>query len=215
MSEDVKQRATPEVMAQLEEMLYKVAGEDVEGLLVGEVEYDRSWIAHDGVGAFFTLIRGLHRLEAICKTKPKEGDRYDIFQHVLESPPNSGALDAMRDIRRYLLNVEAELTRRGHKLPRQRHNIIAGENKKKLDMKEWNKIEYPKADYLEGLTTAKLTPLSPAEIMAAVFCVRCLGVGWVKSTTVENVESTPSSEIIKCTACSGTGSGNAGSGSKK
>ncbi len=106
----------------LEAALTKVAQQDIEGILVAEDEYDRSWCRRGGQGAFFTLARALDRLPVLVARQPKAGDRYDIFQHCIESD-GTGVLDSVRDLRRYLLLVESELVRRGHKLPLQRHNV--------------------------------------------------------------------------------------------
>lgn len=107
----------------LEASLKKVAQSDVEGILVGEEEYDRSWMKDGGVGAWFTMKRCLDRLPVLVSRKPSDsGDRFDIFQHVLADKAGTGVLDSVRDMRRYCMLVEAELVRQGHNLPPQRHN---------------------------------------------------------------------------------------------
>lgn len=110
------------VYKDLREALRFVAKQDVNGCLRGETEYERSWMKRGGVGAFFTLVRSMDRLDSLCSRQPEGGDRYDIFLHCLQSDGDTGVLNAVRDLRRYLLLVEAELVRQGHELPLQRHN---------------------------------------------------------------------------------------------
>jgi len=108
---------------QLLAALQKVAAQDVEGCFNGEQEYNRSWLKRGPVGAYFTVVRPLDRLDTLCNRSASNGVSFDIFQHVLDSPDgDTGALNAVRDLRRYLLLVEAELVRRGFDLPLQRHN---------------------------------------------------------------------------------------------
>ena len=51
------------------------------------------------------LARKFDRIENQCK---KNG--YDIFKTILEDPSNTGILDDIRDLRRYLLLVEGHMT---------------------------------------------------------------------------------------------------------
>ena len=108
---------------ELYEAVGVVAQLDWSGVMKGEEEYDRSWLKRGGVGVYFTLIRPMDRLDSLCSRPASNGVPYDIFQHCLDSPDgDTGVLNAVRDLRRYLLLVEAELVRRGHQLPLQRHN---------------------------------------------------------------------------------------------
>lgn len=87
--------------------LPKVAANDVQKLKEAEANYGGSWKKRGGVGAFMMLARKWDRLENIM---PKYG--YDIFAAVTEDPRVEGTLDDIRDLRRYLMLVEAELVAR-------------------------------------------------------------------------------------------------------
>lgn len=106
----------------LKSALEIVTKQDLEGVLVGEEEYSRSWLRHGSVGAFFTMIRCMHRFDVLCSRPASNNIEYDVFQHCLDSIGDSGVLNSVRDARRYLLLLEAELIRLGHTLPLQRHN---------------------------------------------------------------------------------------------
>lgn len=120
--------------------LQKVSAEDVEGIMVGEEEYNRSWMARGGQGVFFTLVRCLDRIPVLCARKPKDGDRYDIFAHCIESD-GTGILDSIRDARRYFLMLESELVRQGYDLPKQRHNVKAEAARKQDNKKQEQTLE--------------------------------------------------------------------------
>jgi hypothetical protein len=108
--------------------LEAVAADDVTGLRKAEESYGDSWKKRGGVGAFMMLARKWDRIEQqVARTlrapvaqrteyigvEPKEyivcATPYDIFAHVLADPRPEGLLDDIRDLRRYLLLVEAEL----------------------------------------------------------------------------------------------------------
>lgn len=114
------------------EQLATVAKEDVEGLLNAEREYGGSWKKRGGIGAFMMLARKWDRLEKQL-TMPrvflvptgksdKDGNEvkeqmlvqaYDIFSMARRDPRPEGIIDDVRDLRRYLLLVEAELRAMG------------------------------------------------------------------------------------------------------
>ena len=83
----------------------EVAQEDVEKLHQAEQSYGDSWKKRGGVGAFMMLARKWDRLE-----NQVDGHRYDIFKAISEDQRPEGILDDIRDLRRYLLLVEAEMT---------------------------------------------------------------------------------------------------------
>jgi len=69
-----------------------------------------SWKKRDGAGAFFTIARPWDRFESISKTAG-----YDLFAKIGEEglEGQDGTLIAcVRDLRRYLMLVEAEMTER-------------------------------------------------------------------------------------------------------
>ena len=84
-----------------------LAMEDVEGLHISEQSYGNSWKQRGGVGAFMMLARKWDRLE-----KQVADWNYDVFQTAEEDRREEGVLDDIRDLRRYLFLVEAELRMR-------------------------------------------------------------------------------------------------------
>lgn len=114
------------------EHLRAIALDDAEGLTKAQKSYGNSWKQRGGVGAFMMLARKWDRLENRVATSkmplnPVDAsdsanpehvmsfgvDKYDIFEHVLADPRSEGVIDDIRDLRRYLLLVEAELVARG------------------------------------------------------------------------------------------------------
>jgi hypothetical protein len=69
-----------------------------------EQSYGDSWKQRGGVGAFMMLARKWDRLE---KQVTEQG--YDIFQAITYDDREEGVLDDIRDLRRYLFLVEAEV----------------------------------------------------------------------------------------------------------
>lgn len=99
--------------------LQRVATGDVEHLREKERTYRGSWKRRGGVGAFMMLARKWDRLEGMLghpeqNTVPTWG-QYDIFGAVEQQPSGEDGtvLAEIRDLRRYLLLVEAELVARG------------------------------------------------------------------------------------------------------
>lgn len=93
-----------------------VAQSDVEGLTKAQTHYGESWKKRGGVGAFMMLARKADRLELqLSKADaPFHNDggrhpsRYDIMEHIEADGRSEGVIDDVRDLRRYLLLVEAE-----------------------------------------------------------------------------------------------------------
>ena len=84
-----------------------IASIDVEELNRKEATYRGSWKNRGGVGAFMMLARKWDRLETICRE-----NGWDIFKAVTlggTSEADGTALSEIRDLRRYLLLVEAEM----------------------------------------------------------------------------------------------------------
>lgn len=88
--------------------LEQIAQEDVAGLEKAQESYGDSWKKRGGVGAFMMLARKWDRMELQVA---KLG--YDIFVAVEFDRRSEGILDDIRDLRRYLLLVEAEVRARG------------------------------------------------------------------------------------------------------
>ena len=85
----------------------KVAQVDVTKLHKAEQSYGNSWKQRGGVGAFMMLARKWDRLE-----KQVNESNYDIFLAAEKDTRAEGILDDIRDLRRYLMLVEAEIIRK-------------------------------------------------------------------------------------------------------
>lgn len=94
-----------------EELLASVASQDVREVWAKDQSYGQSWKRRGGIGAFMMLARKWDRLEQFVL---KVG--YDVFQSITNTG-GSGAdgttIAEIRDLRRYLLLVEAEMIARG------------------------------------------------------------------------------------------------------
>jgi hypothetical protein len=102
------------------DQLNEVAQEDVAGLKKAQQSYGNSWKQRGGIGAFMMLARKWDRLENRVSREgitTSTGDRptpaFDIFLHVASDTRAEGVIDDIRDLRRYLMLVEAELRARG------------------------------------------------------------------------------------------------------
>ena len=81
---------------------------DVEYVRRKDAQYDASWKKRDGIGAFFTIVRPWDRFESISRSAG-----YDVFTKIREEGiegPDGSLIACVRDLRRYLLLVEAEMT---------------------------------------------------------------------------------------------------------
>lgn len=81
-----------------------IAQEDVAGLHKAEQSYGDSWKKRGGVGAFMMLARKWDRLELQTKAAG-----WDVFKAIIEDARAEGIIDDVRDLRRYLMLVEAEM----------------------------------------------------------------------------------------------------------
>ena len=84
-----------------------LALEDERELHKAEKSYGDSWKQRGGVGAFMMLARKWDRLE---RQVSKTG--YDVFEAILEDDRPEGIIDDIRDLRRYLFLVDAEMCNR-------------------------------------------------------------------------------------------------------
>lgn len=95
--------------------LEAVASEDVAGLKKAEQSYGDSWKKRGGVGAFMMLARKWDRIEQrVRQSFHSEGadilaGSWDVFAHIREDARAEGLIDDIRDLRRYLMLVEAEM----------------------------------------------------------------------------------------------------------
>ena len=86
-------------------IIRKLANLDVSKLEQAERSYGDSWRKRGGIGAFKMLARKWDRIE---NQVTKDG--YDIFESIYNDPSDTGILDDIRDLRRYLLLVESFMT---------------------------------------------------------------------------------------------------------
>jgi hypothetical protein len=101
----VKDKETqPKEQSPIIEQVGKLTVIDHVKLEEAEQSYGDSWKQRGGVGAFMMLARKWDRLE---KQVTEQG--YDIFQAIAYDGREEGILDDIRDLRRYLFLVEAEV----------------------------------------------------------------------------------------------------------
>ena len=86
-------------------LIQNLADTDVAKLKHAQESYGDSWRSRGGVGAFMMLARKWDRIE---NQVTKDG--YDIFKTINDDPSETGILDDIRDLRRYLLLVEGYVT---------------------------------------------------------------------------------------------------------
>lgn len=87
-----------------EDTFIKVAEADVNGLTEAAIHYGESWYKRDGAGAFFMLARKWDRLEnRLASLK-----NYSILDAIKGDQRAEGIIDDIRDLRRYLILVEAK-----------------------------------------------------------------------------------------------------------
>ncbi len=82
--------------------------EDADELHKAEQSYGDSWKQRGGIGAFMMAARKWDRLE---KQVTEHG--YDIFVAMEADQRDEGILDDIRDLRRYLFLIDAEMCGRG------------------------------------------------------------------------------------------------------
>ena len=85
----------------------KLALEDAKKLEHAEKSYGDSWKKRGGVGAFMMLAR---KWDRIAEQNSMMSTGYDIFKAIeQQNYSDTGVLDDIGDLRRYLLLVEAEM----------------------------------------------------------------------------------------------------------
>ena len=85
-----------------------ICAEDWTSLDRAEEDYGDSWRKRGGIGAFMMLARKWDRLE-----KQVEEHGYDIFKAIETDTRPEGIIDDIRDLRRYLLLVDAHIQTKG------------------------------------------------------------------------------------------------------
>jgi hypothetical protein len=96
-------------MSNILEVVKDLCLNDHASLCEAEKTYGDSWKKRGGVGAFMMLARKWDRIENLTQ----EHD-YDIFHAIGQYPDEAGVIDDIRDLRRYLLLVEAEMVQTGY-----------------------------------------------------------------------------------------------------
>ena len=81
-----------------------ISAEDWTSLDRAEEDYGDSWRKRGGIGAFMMLARKWDRIE-----KQAFDYTYDIFLALEEDKRPEGLIDDIKDLRRYLLLVEAHM----------------------------------------------------------------------------------------------------------
>ena len=85
-------------------LMKEVAQADLHALQRAEQSYGDSWKRRGGVGAFMMLARKFDRIE-----HQSEKHGWDVFEAGRVFSGETGLLDDIRDLRRYLLLVEQEI----------------------------------------------------------------------------------------------------------
>ena len=85
-----------------------ISAEDWTSLDRAEEDYGDSWRKRGGIGAFMMLARKWDRIE-----KQVFDYTYDIFLALEEDKRTEGLMDDIKDLRRYLLLVEAHMRTKG------------------------------------------------------------------------------------------------------
>jgi hypothetical protein len=83
----------------------ELAQADLLNLIDSQQTYGDSWKRRGGVGAFMMLARKFDRIEQQSKT-----ESWDIFKAAQTFNGETGLIDDIRDLRRYLLLVDHFLT---------------------------------------------------------------------------------------------------------
>lgn len=96
---------------------HDIACGDHQSLVRSAKSYGNSWKQRGGAGAFMMLARKWDRLELQAKVH-----QYDVFRAIREDERPEGIIDDIRDLRRYLLLVEAEMVARGFQVSETKNN---------------------------------------------------------------------------------------------
>ena len=92
----------------------EVAREDIEGLIIARESYGPSWKQRGGIGAFMMLARKWDRLyQMVCDQN--QAPPGDVAAHITADLDAEGeaVIDTVRDLRRYLMLVEAQMLAEG------------------------------------------------------------------------------------------------------
>lgn len=209
------------------EYLQQIADSDVAGLTKAQQSYGDSWIQRGGIGAFMMLARKWDRLEKrVSQYEWNENstiktEKYDIIGHAMNDERAEGIIDDIRDLRRYLLLVEAELLARGFRHGTHRDNVEVNLTTHTKDPKEFKKSstgqEHPFGyDPAEEFEITDDPGVVVTKVEKKIQCRHCHGRGETfvgsGSATARSVDSWRSCIIckgtgwvVKCESCDGTG----------
>jgi hypothetical protein len=110
------------------EHIIPITTEDGTGLRKAEGHYKGSWKRRGGVGAYMMLCRKWDRLENRIESEEGGARQFDIFDHIMKDERGEGLIDDIRDLRRYLVLVEAEMRARGSVAAKSKHRDNASEH---------------------------------------------------------------------------------------
>ena len=105
----MKRRLKEEEVSSVIKEVGKLSVLDHVKLEEAERSYGDSWKQRGGVGAFMMLARKWDRLE-----KQVNECNFDVFKAINEDGRDEGIIDDIRDLRRYLFLVEAEMVLRSN-----------------------------------------------------------------------------------------------------
>lgn len=83
--------------------LKSILDDDLFQINKKDEEYGGSWKKRGGVGAYMMAVRKIDRLEEITGRH-----KYDIFEALKDEKSSESLIDTIRDLRRYLVLIEAE-----------------------------------------------------------------------------------------------------------
>lgn len=92
-----------------------ISAEDVALLTKKGKDYGDTWKAEGGYSAFFNIYRKWQRIYQQVKQDSPECPKYDVFAHIAADLRKDGIIDDIKDLRCYLLLIEAEMRTRGKK----------------------------------------------------------------------------------------------------
>ena len=95
------------------DQLEPIANADVANIEDKERAYGSSWKRRGGIGAFMMLARKFDRIEQRVSAEVAGAQKHNLFQHILADRRAESLIDDIRDLRRYLILVEAEVAARG------------------------------------------------------------------------------------------------------
>lgn len=149
-----------------------VAEADVNGLVEAAKHYGESWYMREGAGAFFMLARKWDRIE-----KRMKDESWKSIIEVLKADKRAeGMIDDIRDLRRYLMLIEAKLIELGlvhDEVEKGDKVAVGGDLRKKAEP-----VAILCATCKETFTPGEQGYLCPHTVLEKTeTCAKCGGVG--------------------------------------